>query len=326
MHNCGSPFANTTGRLALLTALLVTSFVPSLAHAQEYKAKYLADVGHTDGEEHAAGSTFEWAWSIRNDGTATWVGQDVRLKQYGGQILGTVADSDTIEIAPGASATVTVTGLTAPATPGLYRQYFHIYRGNTDFSSGLGFWAEITVVEGGGSALDAVVEQDVTIPAMSCVVSGVSATKTWRVRNTGTEDWRVGDVKVVHTDGPAYATESEWNIPRDVAAGDSVDLSIQITPTGTGQQEISKWSLAGATGVGDPDLFGPDLLINFDAQSSCDGSSGCDGKEDELPGGQPPVACGCQNSDPAGSALSIFGALLCAFLIRRKRAGQRAHG
>ncbi len=77
-------------------------------------------------------------------------------------------------------------------------------------------------------------ETDVTIPDLTVLYYGETFTKTWRVKNAGTCTWTT-DYELVFSKG--YNMHGPWrsSLPRNVAPGESIDLSVDlIVPPGSG--------------------------------------------------------------------------------------------
>ncbi len=76
--------------------------------------------------------------------------------------------------------------------------------------------------------------QDVTIADGSYVAPGTTFTKTWRIRNNGTVTWNTG-YKLVFSSGSQLSGPAAVNLPRNVAPGEMVDISVNLTaPTSSG--------------------------------------------------------------------------------------------
>jgi hypothetical protein len=93
--------------------------------------------------------------------------------------------------------------------------------------------------------------RDVTIPDNTSLGSNASFTKTWRVQNTGTCTW-TSAYRLVFTSGAQMGGAAAVALPRAVAPGESVDISVNLTaPASTGTYR-GNWMLRNGAG----NLFG----------------------------------------------------------------------
>ncbi|RPI82768.1 MAG: hypothetical protein EHM41_17580 [Chloroflexi bacterium] len=84
---------------------------------------------------------------------------------------------------------------------------------------------------------------DMTISDGTEIAPGASFTKTWRLKNVGTTTWLASHYTLVHISNDAISGPASVNFPKDVAPGESVDLSVDLkAPTTTGSH-ISYWKL-----------------------------------------------------------------------------------
>ena len=92
--------------------------------------------------------------------------------------------------------------------------------------------------------------RDVTYPDGTYVVPGSAFTKTWRLRNVGTQAWD-SKTKLVYVAGDPINAVSV-NIPHYVAPGSTVDVSVNLTAPTYGGSVSGQWMLQSADGT----LFG----------------------------------------------------------------------
>jgi hypothetical protein len=103
------------------------------------------------------------------------------------------------------------------------------------------------VVPTQGCTLQAAFTADVTIPDGSAVAPGAQLVKTWRVRNSGSCDWRSG-LSLVFVEGNQLGGPSALAID-PVDAGRSLDISITLkAPTEPGAYR-GKWQLRTSNGA-----------------------------------------------------------------------------
>ena len=89
---------------------------------------------------------------------------------------------------------------------------------------------------------------DVTIADGSYVAPGSTFVKTWRIRNNGTTTWTT-NYKLVFVSGTQMAAQSTVNLPYNVAPGQTVDISVQMTAPTTAGSYKSSWMLMNESGT-----------------------------------------------------------------------------
>jgi len=99
---------------------------------------------------------------------------------------------------------------------------------------------------------------DVTVPDGTTLAPGATFTKTWRLENIGNCTWTTSNA-LVFSSGSAMGG-SAVNFPSNVAPGQTVDLSVNLTAPTTSGQYIGYWKLRDGSG----NLFG----IGWDANRS----------------------------------------------------------
>ncbi len=78
-------------------------------------------------------------------------------------------------------------------------------------------------------------EKDVTVPDGTTMAPGEGFIKTWRLSNIGTCTWTT-DYDLVFVTGTAMSAAAGIDLPRSVAPGDTIDLSIaMVAPTTPGE-------------------------------------------------------------------------------------------
>ena len=88
---------------------------------------------------------------------------------------------------------------------------------------------------------------DVTIPDNTQLQPGQTFRKVWRVQNAGSCAWSPG-YQLVFAGGDAMGSNLAVNLPRAVAPGDTVDLSIDLTAPGAYGVYQSNWKLRSPAG------------------------------------------------------------------------------
>lgn len=89
---------------------------------------------------------------------------------------------------------------------------------------------------------------DVTIPDGTQMSKGEDFTKTWRLRNTGTCTWD-GDYTVVFESGTNMASKTSFKLPKNVAPGENVDISILMEAPDPNGTYKGNWELRSDTGA-----------------------------------------------------------------------------
>ena len=100
---------------------------------------------------------------------------------------------------------------------------------------------------------------DVTVPDGTRFDPGATFTKTWRLRNIGTCTWTTS-YSMVFDSGEKMGTTTSVNFPSNVAPGQSIDLSVNMTAPSAPGHYIGYWKFKNSYGA----LFG----IGFNANRS----------------------------------------------------------
>jgi hypothetical protein len=89
---------------------------------------------------------------------------------------------------------------------------------------------------------------DVTIPDNTNVDPGETFTKTWRIKNVGTCTWSTA-YSIIFDHGNAMNAASAIPFPTQVAPGQTVDVSVNMTAPSTPGDYSGYWKLKNASGV-----------------------------------------------------------------------------
>jgi hypothetical protein len=89
---------------------------------------------------------------------------------------------------------------------------------------------------------------DVTVSDGASYPPGAPFTKTWRLQNIGTCTWTTS-YSLVYYSGEQLGATTPVNMPRQVAPGEMVDISINMIAPLTGGYHDSTWILSNASGV-----------------------------------------------------------------------------
>ena len=166
---------------AILAVMLILAAFPISVGAAHYypcdRAQFIRDVTVPDGSSFAPGDTFTKTWRLRNTGSCTWTAANYRLVLTGGNAFG-VATSQALtkDVPPWSYVDLTITGMTAPATPGKYFSYWKL-----ENSSGQQFG----VGWGGGVAIFALINV-VTPPSVTYDFAAEADSAKWTSGVPGT--------------------------------------------------------------------------------------------------------------------------------------------
>ena len=89
---------------------------------------------------------------------------------------------------------------------------------------------------------------DVTVPDGTTYAAGATFQKTWRLRNIGTCTWTTS-YALVFDSGAQMGAPSEKAFPTNVAPGQTVDLTVDMTAPGAAGHYFGYWKLRNAGGV-----------------------------------------------------------------------------
>ena len=92
---------------------------------------------------------------------------------------------------------------------------------------------------------------DVTVPDGSVFSPGATFKKTWRLKNVGTCTWSTS-YSLVYASGEKMGTTLSAALPKAVAPGETVDVSVDMTAPSTAGKFRGNWQLKNASGT----LFG----------------------------------------------------------------------
>jgi hypothetical protein len=148
---------------------------------------------------------------------------------------------------------------------------------------------------------------DGTVPDGTRLKSSAAFTKVWIVRNLGTCTW-AEDYALVFFDGELMAGKSPITLGRELAPGDSMEISVNLVAPAAGGVYTSRWMLHNSSGdafglapddqplslhisVGSHESVALDLVdqVCFATWSSATGDLECPGDEDIVAGAVNPV-------------------------------------
>ncbi len=89
---------------------------------------------------------------------------------------------------------------------------------------------------------------DVTVPDGTTYTPGATFRKTWRLRNIGTCTW-TSSYALVFDSGEKMGAPNSINFPSNVAPGQTVDLSLDLTAPSSAGHYFGYWKLRNANNV-----------------------------------------------------------------------------
>lgn len=89
---------------------------------------------------------------------------------------------------------------------------------------------------------------DVSYPDGSNVNLGSAFTKTWRIQNVGTCTWTTA-YSLVFVSGERFGAPAAISLPGNVAPGQTIDLSVNLTAPNSSGRYRGDWKLRNASGV-----------------------------------------------------------------------------
>lgn len=98
------------------------------------------------------------------------------------------------------------------------------------------------------------------------VSAGQTINKWWRMRNTGTSTWNAG-YRLVFVGGDRMNALDSVSLPRDVAPGEEVDISVNMTAPSSGGSYRGNWRMRNAQGT----YFGDPIWVKISVVDSTSG-------------------------------------------------------
>jgi hypothetical protein len=89
---------------------------------------------------------------------------------------------------------------------------------------------------------------DVTIPDGTNFAPGATFKKTWRIKNIGTCIWNSNDVSLIFDSGERMGAPASLALPANVAPGQTVDLSVDMTAPSTAGHYFGYWKFKSNSG------------------------------------------------------------------------------
>lgn len=89
---------------------------------------------------------------------------------------------------------------------------------------------------------------DVTVPDGTNFAPGATFRKTWRIKNIGTCTWNSGDVSLIFDRGERMGAPASLALPANVAPGQTVDLSVDMTAPSAAGHYFGYWKFKSNSG------------------------------------------------------------------------------
>lgn len=99
---------------------------------------------------------------------------------------------------------------------------------------------------------------DLSVPDGTVIAPGASFEKTWKVKNIGTTTWSTA-YSLVHVSKDPLQGPTSVSMPEEVAPGDSVDISVELTAPEEEGKYTSYWNFGNAQGK----LFGDQIYVQI---------------------------------------------------------------
>jgi uncharacterized repeat protein (TIGR01451 family) len=231
---------------------------PTLGPTLCDKVQLIADITVPDGTVFSPGATFTKAWRLKNVGSCTWT-TSYQLVFFSGELMGAVSPASFSQnVAPGQTVDISI-NMTAPSAPGSYRGYWMFENANGALF-GMGaqadkpWWVDIRVA--GATATPTFVPTpcdkaefiaDVNVPPGTVMSPGAQFTKTWRLKNVSTCTWTLS-YRLAFFGGDQMGAPSSIQVPVNVAPGQMIDLSLNLTAPSSPGSYRGYWIFQNSTG------------------------------------------------------------------------------
>jgi hypothetical protein len=246
---------------ALIVILAAGSFPQEVSAVTNCdQAQFIMDVTIPDGTTLAPDSAFVKTWRLKNIGSCTW-NTSYSLVYVRGEKLGAQTTLNLpASVAPGATIDISV-NMTTPSQSGAYRGYWMLRNAN-GILFGLGstaskpFWVDIKVSASSTPVPPTPIPTtcdkaqfitDVNVPDGTVFNPETSFTKTWRLKNVGTCTWTTA-YSIVFSKGESMGATTA-SMPRSVAPGESVDISVVLTAPSSSGHYRGYWKLRNGAGT-----------------------------------------------------------------------------
>lgn len=209
--------------------------------------RFIRDVTIPDDTRIITGADFGKTWRVENSGDTAW-DNTFKLVFVKGTNMSGVPSIPMPKTAVGQQVDISIP-MKAPANPGVY---FSDWRLQDSKGKSYGDVIYVRIVAEKVSTptqgvSDSKFVADVTIPDDTRVEMGQPFTKTWRAKNSGTRPWGAG-FKLEFVGGTSMAKVTSIPLPA-VAAGDEVNLSVEMQAPTTPGTHYADWRMKDDKGV-----------------------------------------------------------------------------
>jgi len=237
-------------------------------------SEFVQDVTVPDGTTFAPGASFTKTWRVINNGTCQWTTGYMVVTLSTDTWSAPTTTGISRSVGPGETLDVTL-NMVAPSETGKRTSFWRL--ANTDgVPFGTNLYVEILVSESGsttdtetddetdgetdgengddtptdGTCTDeAEFLEDVTVPDGTVFTPGETFTKTWRVQNSGSCTW-TSEYQLAFSEGDAMSVSSPLPLTTtDIAPGETLDISLEMTAPGTPGDYSSLWRLVSPDGT-----------------------------------------------------------------------------
>ncbi|HEU0294195.1 MAG TPA: NBR1-Ig-like domain-containing protein [Anaerolineales bacterium] len=279
-NNVLTEIMSTGANLTILGNIPTPTFQPTLCD----KAQFIADINIPDGTVFSPGASFTKTWRLKNVGSCVWT-TSYRIVFFSGEQMNAPSSSHLpVNVPPGQTVDISVS-MTAPLVAGSYRSYW-MFQNASGALFGIGtqankpWWMDIRVSGPSatpghptdspmpsntpdGSTLTpsltptptlkptpcdkAEFSADINVPLGTVMAPGAQFTKTWRLKNVGTCTWTIS-YRIAFFSGEQMGAPSSLQFPMNVAPGQVVDLSLNLTAPSTAGAHRGYWIFQNDTG------------------------------------------------------------------------------
>ncbi len=208
------------------------------------------------------GQSFDKTWRVRNTGNVAW-GVGYKLTQVDGAKMTNTTEIDLPPTIVGDTADITMP-FTAPARAITAYSDFRFKDPQGNLFGNIIFVRINAKDIGTSGILDATAVSDVTIPDDTKMQPGTKFTKTWLVRNTGTQAWGDG-FTLRPIKGNAMTNQTSVPVPA-AQPGQEVQLSVEMVAPTQGGMHYGDWKIHDPDGNPFGDIMWTRIIVFGAAQ------------------------------------------------------------
>lgn len=207
---------------------------------------FIADETIPDGISLQPGTAFAKSWRIANSGALDWQTGD-QLAWIGGEKMG-APESVPLPVLKRGEQGLASIPMIAPHSQG---RHISTWKARSSKGQFFEFPLWVDLLTAGSAPVDsALFLEDVSIPDGAVVSPGQTFLKSWRVRNTGSSDWRSG-YQLVHSDDERMGAPESVPVAY-TRAGEEAVISVSLQAPQASGVHRSTWRLRNPQG----DFFG----------------------------------------------------------------------